>query len=255
MFLGVSVPAIIVGIITLFYLDDKPSDAKWLTKEEQDWLNEELVNEDKQKNNIVNNGLRSVIFNSRVWILCLIYFGFIYGLYALAFFLPTIIDGFQTQFHTKFDVIEKGLITGTPYLIAAFVMYFWSRDVSSRGFRSWHIVIPALIGAISIPTALYMETAFSTMIVISVTASAIFAALPNFWTLPTQFLSGASAAVAVALINTLGNIAGFSAGYITGALHDITHNYLVPMMVVGGFMFLSAILMIVLSRYSRIQQD
>lgn len=115
--------------------------------------------------------------------------------------------------------------------------------------RPWrHIALPALVGAISVPTALYMDTPFATMVVISLTASAIFAALPNFWTLPTQFLSGASAAAAVALINTLGNVAGFSAGYITGALHDVTHSYLAPMMVVGGFMLLSAILMLVLSR-------
>ena len=253
MFLGVSIPAILVGVIAFFYLKDKPSDAKWLTEDEQNWLNEELANEDKQKSSTANSSLRSVIFNGRVWLLCLIYFGFIYGLYALAFFLPTIIDGFQTQFNTTFGIMEKGLITGAPYLVAAIVMYFWSKDVSSRGIKSWHIAIPALVGAVSIPTALYMESAFSTMLVISITASAIFAALPNFWTLPTQFLSGASAAVAVALINTLGNVAGFSAGYITGALHDVTHNYLVPMMVVGGFMFLSAILMLVLGRFSRTQ--
>lgn len=144
--------------------------------------------------------------------------------------------------------MEKGLITGAPYLVAAIVMYFWSRDVSRRGCKTWHIAIPALVGAITVPVALFMETPFATMVVISITASAIFAALPNFWTLPTQFLSGASAAAAVALINTLGNVAGFSAGFITGALHDATHNYLAPMMVVGGFMLLSAVLMLFLSR-------
>jgi len=248
MFLGVSVPAIVVGIVAWFYLIDKPSDAKWLTQNEKDWLNTELAREDAQKSSAANHSLRSVMANGRVWVLCLIYFGFVYGLYALAFFLPTIIGGFQSQFNVTFGVMEKGLITGAPYLVAAIVMYFWSRDVSRRGIKTWHIAIPALVGAVTVPTALYMETPFATMVVISLTASAIFAALPNFWTLPTQFLSGASAAAAVALINTLGNVAGFSAGYITGALHDVTHSYLAPMMVVGGFMLLSAILMLVLSR-------
>jgi nitrate/nitrite transporter NarK len=188
-----------------------------------------------------------VLFNGRVWMLCLIYFGFIYGLYALAFFLPTIISGFQQQFGTSFNVIEKGLITGVPYIFAAVVMFFWSRDASRRGCKTWHIALPALTGAISVPLALYMDSPMATILVISITASSIFAALPNFWTLPTQFLTGASAAAAIALINTLGNVAGFSAGYLTGMLKDATGSYTVSMMVVGGFMLLSAVLMLLLN--------
>ncbi|MTH46869.1 MFS transporter [Intestinirhabdus alba] len=248
MFLGVSVPAILVGVIAWFYLIDKPSGASWLNDAEKRWLNGELAREEAQKSHAANRSLRLVMCNGRVWMLCLIYFGFIYGLYALAFFLPNIIGGFQSQFNVTFGVMERGFITGAPYLAAALVMYFWSRDASRRGCKTWHIAIPALIGAVTVPVALYMETPFATMVVISLTASAIFAALPNFWTLPTQFLSGAPAAAAVALINTLGNVAGFSAGYVTGVLHDATQGYLIPMMVVGGFMLLSALLMLGLSR-------
>ena len=86
-----------------------------------------------------------------------------------------------------------------------------------------------------------------TVAVITVTACAIFAALPNFWTIPPQFLSGAAAAAGIALINTVGNLAGFAAGYITGALKDWTGNYVVPMFLVGGMMLMSALLMIVIS--------
>lgn len=247
MFLGVSLPAIVIGIVAWFYLVDSPREAKWLNKEEKVWLTKALEKEQREKGTTAHASLRSVMTNGRVWLLCLIYFGFIYGLYALAFFLPTIIAGFQQQFGTSFNVIEKGLITGAPYLVAAVVMFFWSRDASRRGCKTWHIALPALTGAVSVPLALYMESPLATMLVISVTASSIFAALPNFWTLPTQFLTGASAAAAIALINTLGNVAGFSAGYLTGMLHDATGGYTVSMMVVGGFMLLSALLMLLLN--------
>jgi nitrate/nitrite transporter NarK len=80
---------------------------------------------------------------------------------------------------------------------------------------------------------------------------AIFSALPNFWTLPTQFLTGAAAAAGIALINTVGNLAGFSAPYLTGAVADWTGNYEVPMFIVGGFMALSGIIMLLLSRARR----
>jgi len=173
MFLGVSLPAIVIGIVAWFYLVDSPREAKWLNKEEKAWLTKALEKEQREKGTTAHASLRSVMTNGRVWLLCLIYFGFIYGLYALAFFLPTIIAGFQQQFGTSFNVIEKGLITGAPYL--------------------------------------------------------------------------ASAAAAIALINTLGNVAGFSAGYLTGMLHDATGGYTVSMMVVGGFMLLSALLMLLLN--------
>lgn len=248
MFMGVSIPAILIGIVALFWLVDSPRQAKWLTAEEKTWLTTELEAEHQQKQGHQKHSLRSVMGNGRVWMLCLIYFGFIYGLYALAFFLPTIIAGFQQQFGTTFNVMQKGLITGVPYLIAAVVMFFWSKDATRRGCKTWHIAIPALAGGISVPLALYMDSPFTTIMVIAITASSIFAALPNFWTLPTQFLTGASAAAAIALINTLGNVAGFSAGYITGALHDATKSYALPMFVVGGFMLLSAFLMLLLNR-------
>lgn len=93
----------------------------------------------------------------------------------------------------------------------------------------------------------------ATIAIITITASAIFAALPNFWTLPTQFLTGIAAAAGIALINTMGNVAGFAAPYTTGAVADWTsvdgeRQYQVPMFLVGGFMLLSAILMVLLSR-------
>jgi MFS family permease len=166
--------------------------------------------------------------------LSLIYFGFIYGLYALAFFLPTIIADFEAQYGAKFNVYQKGLITAIPYLPAAIVLYLWSRDASKRGVRTWHIAIPAVVGAISFPLALFMPSPGATIAVITVTACSIFAALPNFWTVPSRFLTDAAAAAGIALINTVGNIAGFAAGYITGVLKDFTGGYVVPMFCVGS---------------------
>jgi len=260
MFLGVAIPAIVVGIIAFFYLKDRPADAKWLTAEEKTWLTEALAAE-KVKTEAVNNKgrIRDAFKSGRVWVLAFIYFGFIYGLYALAFFLPTIIAGFQEQFGVEFDVFQKGLITAIPYVPAAIALHFWARDATRRGLKTWHIVIPAFVGAVSIPLALYGGSPVVTVAIIAITAMAIFSALPNFWTLPTQFLTGAAAAAGIALINTVGNLAGFSAPYITGALADATKvgdtpHYELPMLVVGGFMALSGVLMLLLSRRKKVNE-
>nr|WP_157525078.1 MFS transporter [Microbacterium yannicii] len=253
MFFGVAIPAIIVGIIAWFYLKDKPADAKWLTRDEQVWLTDALDKERAATQKKETHVSAKYAFKSgRVWVLSFIYFGFIYGLYALAFFLPTIIEGFQEQTGQTFDVLQKGLITAIPYLPAAIVMYFWSRDASKRGLKTWHIAVPAIAGAVSIPLALFAGSPAATIAIITVTACAIFAALPNFWTLPTRFLTGAAAAAGVALINTIGNLAGFSAPFVTGAVRDLTGGYEVPMFIVGFFMLVSAVLMVLLARSNRI---
>jgi MFS family permease len=259
MFLGVGLPAIIVGVIAWFYLKDKPSDAKWLTKEEQVWLTEELAAEKTRTESLQavtgkqRGGFMTAFTSGRVWVLAFIYFGFIYGLYTLAFFLPTIINGFQELYGTEYNVFEKGLITAVPYIPAAIALWLWTKDVSKRGLKTWHIAGPAVIGALTIPLALFAGSPIATIAVIALTAMAIFAVLPNFWTLPTQFLTGVAAAAGVALINTVGNLAGFGAPYITGAVADLTKDsegtpqYFVPMGIVGFFLLLSAVLMVVLS--------
>ena len=248
MFLGVGLPAIVVGVVAWFYLPNRPADAKWLTPAEQEWLTAELETEASTKVSQGGHGNIGAAFKSgKVWVLSLIYFGFIYGLYALAFFLPTIIAGFEEQFGSTFTVLQKGLITAVPYLPAAVVLYLWSRDATRRGVRTWHIALPAVVGGLSIPVALFMNSPATTIAVITITACSIFAALPNFWTIPSRFLAGGAAAAGIALINTMGNIAGFAAGFITGWLKDLTGDYYVPMFVVGGLMLLSAVLMVAIS--------
>ncbi|WP_459642457.1 MFS transporter [Kineococcus sp. NUM-3379] len=250
MFLCVAVPAILVGVVAWFYLSDSPAQAKWLTAEEKTWLISALDREAATKvHHRANVGIGSALTSGRVWTLALIYFGFIYGLYALAFFLPTIIDGFQQQFGTEFTLLQRGLITAIPYLPAAVVLYLWSRDATRRGLRTWHLAVPAAVGGVSIPVALFMDSPAATVAVITVTACSIFAALPNFWTLPARFLSGAAAAAGIALINTVGNLGGFAAGYVTGWLSDLTGGYVVPMFVVGGLMLFSCLLVVLLARH------
>lgn len=251
MFLFVSIPAILLGVIAWFYLIDRPADAKWLTPEEKTWLTEELAAENAHKTGHASDegkhgkgDLKAAFTNGRVWILAVVYFGFVYGLYALAFFLPTIINGFQEQYDTTFSVMDKAWITAIPYLPAAIVLFFWTRHATRNGTRTWHIAGPAIVGGVTIPTALYMGSPTATVAVITVTACSIFAALPVFWSVPSRFLTGAAAAAGIALINTAGNIAGFASSYITGWLKDWSGAYYLPLYLVGFFMLLSAALMI-----------
>lgn len=251
MFFGVGLPALIVGVVAWFYLVDKPSGAKWLTHAERDWLTNALEREHDitSEGGTAHHSIGSAFKNKIVWILGLVYFGLVYGFYTLAFFLPTIIAGFEKQFGTKLDLIQSGLVTAIPYLPAAVALFLWSRFAGKRGVKPWHVALPAAIGAVSIPTALFAGSPGTTIAVVTVTACSIFAAFPLAWTLPTRFLTGAAAATGVALIGAIGNLAGFIAPYVTGMLKDLTGGYIVPMFLVGGFMMMSCILMIVINRH------
>ena len=254
MFLGVGIPAVIVGVLAWFVLVDDPHRAPWLTDAERTWLTGELAAENAagDAGHGKHAGLGYAFRSGRVWILSLIYFGFVYGLYALAFFLPTIISGFEAQFGTKLDTMGKAWVTAIPYLPAAIVLYVVTTAAAKRGVKPANIYLPAFIGGASIPLALQAGSPVLTVAIITVTACAIFSALPVFWTVPTQFLTGMAAAAGIALINTFGNVAGFAAPYITGWLKDATGGYQAPMILVGALMILSGVLMLLLVRLGRV---
>ena len=214
MFLGVGLPAIVVGVVAWFYLADSPAKAKWLDADEKEWLTGELTAEDASKTSghEKHPASASVFSNGRVWMLSFIYFGFIYGLYTLAFFLPD--DhraGSRRSTASTFDYFQKGLITAIPYLPAAIVALLRHTATPRSTASSLAHRHPGARRRGQHPARPLRRLARrSTIAVITVTACAIFSALPNFWTVPTQFLTGAAAAAGIALINTMGNMAGFT---------------------------------------------
>ena len=190
----------------------------------------------------------------RILGLAFVYFAIAYGLYALGFFLPTIIAGFGQEFGTKLSVLQAGLLTAIPYVIGAVVMVLWARHGDRTGERTWHVALPMLIGGAAIPVALYLGSPFAAMTAVTVCAVGVCAAFPTFWALPSNFLAGSAAAGGIALINSLGNISGFAAPYITGWLRDLTGTQRTGMWVVGACMVAGAVLAVALGAKPRAQR-
>ena len=248
MFLFEGLPAIVLGVITWFYLTDRPSQATWLDDDEKNWLTAELESEGSSKSAHVTGSVKRALTDARVWMLGLVYFGITYGLYSLSFFLPSIVAGFKKTFDTNFSLVTTGLIVAVPFAVGALAMVLWSRHSDRTGERTWHVAIPTLIGAVSIPVALYMDSPFTTMIAVTVNAVGVFCALPVFWYLPSAFLTGAGAAAGIAIINSVGNLSGFGAPYVTGWLLDATGNARAGLWVVGGVMMVAVGLVLALHR-------
>ena len=236
MFLLEGIPAVLLGVVTWFFLTDRPGDAAWLEPAERAALTAALDADDDHKSRTYHVSIRESLTSGRVWALAFVYFGIVYGLYALGFFLPTIIKGFEQQFGTSYSLLERGLINAVPYAVGVVAMLWWARHGDRRGERVWHVALPAFIGGAAIPVALYLGSPAAAMAAVTVCAVGVMCALPTFWALPTAFLTGAAAASGIALVNSVGNTAGFAAPYVTGWLADLTGSQKTGLWLVGAVM-------------------
>ncbi|MFD0918171.1 MFS transporter [Saccharopolyspora rosea] len=246
MFVVEGVPAMLLAVATWFYLTDRPSQARWLAPAERDWLAARLAAEQRETEAAHHWPLRRALTHPRILALAFVYFGIAYGLYALGFFLPTIVSGFEQQYGTHLSTVESGLVTAIPYVVGAAAMVLWASHGDRTRERVWHVALPMLLGGVAIPVALYLGDPFSAMVAVSVCAVGVCSALPTFWALPSNFLSGAAAAGGIALINSLGNISGFAAPYVTGALRDLTGSQRAGLWVVGVVMVAAAFVVVAL---------
>ncbi|HKS52999.1 MAG TPA: MFS transporter [Pseudonocardiaceae bacterium] len=235
MFFVEGVPAVVAGLLVLALLPSRPRDATWLTEQERTALEAQLAAEDARE---VGREvpIRAALTNPRVIALSVVYFGIVFGLYVLAFFLPQVIKGFQQQFQVTLSLVEIGLITAVPYAFASVAMVLWARHSDRTGERARHVAIPAFVGAVAIAAALYMNSPLLVMACITVCAIGVYAAIPVFWQLPNTLLTGVSAAAGIGLINSFGNLSGFLGPYLTGWLQGLTGSFRTGLWVVAGFM-------------------
>ena len=217
LFILEGLPSVAVGIATFFYLDDRIDHAKWLTSDEKALLKRNIVIENNDKHEL---SVRAVFGEPRVWLMSLIYFTFVMGLYGVSFWLPTIIKGTGVK-----DALQIGLLTAIPYGSAVVAMILVSRSADRMRERRWHIAVPALFGAVGLVlSAVWGQNTVLAMTAMTLATMGILTTLPLFWSLPTSFLAGAGAAAGIALINSVGNLAGFVSPFLVGWLKDMTQS-------------------------------
>ena len=237
MFLVEGIPAILLAVVVWFFLTDRPGVATWMPQAERDALEAALAAESAEVAQVGPTSVAGALRSPRTLALSWVYFGIVYGLYALGFFLPTIVKGFAGQYGTTFSTVEQGLITAIPYAAGLVAMIAWARSGTNPTVR---VAAPALLGGLAIPVALYLANPWLAIVAVTICACGVLAALPSFWALPTAHLTGAAAAAGLGLINSLGNLSGFVAPYVTGALSDATGSNRLGLWVVGACMVSAA---------------
>ena len=229
LFIVEAVPAIVLAGVVFFYLTDRPADAAWLAPDERKWLTERLELEQRQRQAVHDYSVMQSLVNPRVLGLSLVYFGAVATNYGLSFFLPQIVKAFGL------NTFITTLVSATPYVVGLVGMVWWGRRSDRVAERRFHTAFPLFIAAAGIAVSTALDDPLLKMISLCVAGFGIFANLPVFWTLPTAFLSGAAAAAGIAVINSVGNLAGFAGPFAMGWIKDHTGSYS------GGLLLLAAL--------------
>ncbi|MEH3041102.1 MAG: MFS transporter [Sphingomonas paucimobilis] len=218
LFLLQGLPTVFLGIAVWFVLTDGIATAPWLDDEEKDALRRNLVEDERAKPVTASDSFASVVRNPAIWMLGMLYFCIQSGVYAINFWLPTIIKTSGQN-----DPLMIGLMSAIPYFAAVFAMLIAGRSADRRQERRWHLAIPLIVGALGLVIA---ATAQNDPVVslfgMTLAAMGALTGLPMFWPLTNSYLSAAAAAGGLALINSTGQMAGFVSPYLVGWIKDAT---------------------------------
>jgi len=228
LFIVEGAPAILLGVVTIFFLTDRPHQAKWLPADERDWITAQLEAEKKVKQKAHSFGVAQALRNREVILLAAGYFFMVTSLYGFNFWLPTILKKLSGASNTTVT-----LISALPYCVGlvAILIVGWSSDRTRE--RKWHTAACMIVAGIGL--LLSVAAGSSAMLALSMfclAAAGIYGYFPGFWALPTSFLTGTAAAASIGLINSIGNLGGFVGPYVVGYLSKRTGSY------VGGVLYL-----------------
>ncbi|MGE1081664.1 MFS transporter [Pseudomonas shirazensis] len=218
MFLIQGLPTVVLGVLAIKLLSDGYQKAPWLSPAERQIIETDLTADAARKPVSSGDSVLSVLTNSLIWTFGFIYFCIQSGVYAINFWLPSIIKsmGFDNP-------LLIGWLSAIPYLLAGLFMILIGRSADLRNERRWHLVVPMLMGAIGLLIAVnFAGNPPIAILGLSIATMGALTGLPMFWPMPTALLSAATAVAGLAIINSVGQMAGFLSPYLVGFIKDQT---------------------------------
>lgn len=229
---------VLVGVVILLYLPDRPAKAKWLNATEKSHI-ERIISYEAARS-VDHGGLtgvRQALLDKRVWALGFSFFAIVFGLYPIAFFLPTMISNLTESIGSTGNV-SSVLLAAIPSVVAMVVMVLWARFVAEKRSIVFSITVPMAFGAAGLVTATFTQNGLLFIVAICVSVSGIYTAIPQFWRLPAVTMTGAAAAAGIGLINSVSNMSGFIGPYMTGAIETATGSYTYALLTIASIMCL-----------------
>ena len=243
MFLLEGLPSVALGFLVLVLLDNHPDDAKWLSPREREILDHNLQSDKRGVDVEHHHSFGQALRDPKIYILSFAYFTFICGVYAISFWLPTIVKSYGIT-----DPLQIGLWTAIPYIAGGIGMVAISKHSDKTLERRWHAALSGFIGGAGLIAASFLGGNFGLAVVaLAIATIGVLATMPLFWTIPTAYLSGTAAAGGIALINSLGLIGGFVSPFVIGYIKTATGSvnyglyFITALLVLGGIVLLAGI--------------
>jgi ACS family tartrate transporter-like MFS transporter len=230
LFLLEGIPAIVLGFLCFTFLVDSPKKAKWLSKDEQDWLVDSIEAENKQKD-LGHLSFIQLFKKPQFLLQVFVYFCIVIGLYGVSFWLPQIIQSTSASSN-----LVVSFLSAVPSLFAAVAIYFVAKSSQKTGENKLHSAISLIIGGIGLLISAFTAQPVISLLALAIASAGIQASIPPFWGFPSKLFVGAAAAGAIATINSFGNLGGFVGPYVVGYLKESTG------VMQSGLVFLACVL-------------
>ena len=243
MFVIEGLPAVLLGFVVLWFLTEKPSEAKWLSQQQRDWLSQRIDAEHVEAHSRYGMQLSAALLHPTVWLLAVVMFCCQTGSYGLTFWVPSIVNGLS-----GYSEFEVGLFSAIPYIAAAAGMILVGMSSDRTGERFLHVAIPSLVGAVGFIAVGMLVSPMLAMAALAVAAVGDYSTRGPFWALPGKFLTGSALAGSIALINSMGALGGVVGPSAVGWLKQSTGSFVGPMIMLSGVLIVGAALTMFLRR-------
>jgi len=212
-------PAVLLGIVTLFFLTERPEEARWLPPEEREWLGRELAREREAR--VSHLPAWRALGDPRVLLLAFTLFLGLTATYGVFLWMPKIVEKLSS-----FGTSKVSLIASIPYLVALPVMWLAGWNSDRTGDRKWHAGISRVAAGLALATCIYTaDHVWLGVLALSIAAAGFYSSHAGFWPIPNMLLGRAAAAASIGLINLFGSAGGFVGPYVIGYLRDKTGGF------------------------------
>src|SRR6266480_828771 len=220
MYIAEAIPTVVIGVITYLVLTDRPEQATFLTTEERDWLVAKIASERRATEAVRTFTLWQAMYNPKVLLLALNYFGIVTASLGMLIFVPQIIKSLGT-----YSNMTVGWLTMIPYISGAVAMVIWGRISDRMNERRWNLFIGCVFSTVGLVIAGMTMGTWWALVGMSIAAMGFYGSKGPFFAMPPMFLTGAGLAAGIAWINSLGNLGGFFGPWYVGLMKDWTGSF------------------------------
>ena len=214
-----ALPALVLAVVVLAMLTDRPAVAAWLAASERTWLEGRLARERQQIDRAGRLSLWQALADRRVFALSMMYLTSVTANYGIVFFMPQIVKGMHLSH------LMTGYVTAVPYIIGTVGLLAWGWSSDRANERRWHLIAASCLAGAGLVCAGLFGSSYWALAGMAAATTGIYGSRASFWPMPSIFLTGTAAAGAIALINAIGNLGGAIAPTIVGWIKDQTGSF------------------------------